>query len=638
MRIVMDKPKQSLKAQLASKFGGGTIAKQAAQKVSQSPCRSMKLGGHADYHNTKHTPKPQALLSRAGTASPLSSHVAAQAADGATAAHSGPESTDTHHGSKLQAAAHGSTPHSKTSGESNSTAAARTPRKQDMSPRGSRHMSPRGKAAPPAGASAHQERTPTLHMHVGPSRGISAAHVAASENANVDAACSHAPAANGMDEIMEVMQALEQQQIACSTGFPASSPGSGASAAEDTQATACDAGALGSKHAQGESAQQASFGPESAAAEGVVAGTTGPGAPIHSSESPVRPARRQAAAAAAAMDAEGAAAGPAGRQPPAAVAAEKQHQQQEQQQRGPPGGGGADDGNTFYKTWRVRTHRPSSPDYVYSQPGSEGVMVRAGGCQAWHGFDCSLTWVGCSCKGVATCHLLDGWDPSAVPKLMQSCVPFHEGVVDSVDYMLVSMSTNSFLSPQDGHHCFPNVQHVTEFDTTTRSPAHQAPVKQQVWSFDPTHPALASQHYLRTTEQNEALKRLQAQRDAAQLRLEAQRAQHELHARHSWSADGMNSASGKKRLRQPQPQCKKQQGTGGVRGSKEGLSEEEVIQVLAEHWQGAAVAGGAVDGGRPVTAGQACAGGGAKEQVSMHSVHICISCFRIVASHVARCM
>jgi hypothetical protein len=51
--------------------------------------------------------------------------------------------------------------------------------------------------------------------------------------------------------------------------------------------------------------------------------------------------------------------------------------------------------------------------------------------------------------------------------------------------------------------------------------SQQAPVKVQVWDFDPAHPALAAAHYLRTADQNEALKRVAARREAEEARLAA---------------------------------------------------------------------------------------------------------------------
>ncbi|GBF97686.1 hypothetical protein Rsub_09744 [Raphidocelis subcapitata] len=57
-----------------------------------------------------------------------------------------------------------------------------------------------------------------------------------------------------------------------------------------------------------------------------------------------------------------------------------------------------------------------------------------------------------------------------------------------------------------------------------RTSQQQAPVKLQVWDFDPAHPALAATHYLRTADQNEALKRLAARREAEEARLAAKQA------------------------------------------------------------------------------------------------------------------
>ncbi|KIZ07398.1 hypothetical protein MNEG_0552 [Monoraphidium neglectum] len=72
----------------------------------------------------------------------------------------------------------------------------------------------------------------------------------------------------------------------------------------------------------------------------------------------------------------------------------------------------------------------------------------------------------------------------------------------------------------------------------------QAPVKQQLWSFDPAHPALAERHYLRTACQDEALKKMQAKEEADQLRLQAQAAARSPH-RHQPAAP----CSGPARLR-----------------------------------------------------------------------------------------
>jgi hypothetical protein len=82
-----------------------------------------------------------------------------------------------------------------------------------------------------------------------------------------------------------------------------------------------------------------------------------PGEPIHASVSPERPGRRRGSSA--------------GRGAGAPAAAE---------------GGGhkgrEEDEDAFYKSWRVRKYRPSSPDYVFSQPASKGGMVSALGLTA----------------------------------------------------------------------------------------------------------------------------------------------------------------------------------------------------------------------------------------------------------------
>ncbi len=65
------------------------------------------------------------------------------------------------------------------------------------------------------------------------------------------------------------------------------------------------------------------------------------------------------------------------------------------------------------------------------------------------------------------------------------------------------------------------------------------PVKQQVWSFDPAHPAMAEQHYLRTADQNETLKQIAVRNQQDEVRAGAKQAQHAPHARlHPGGATG----------------------------------------------------------------------------------------------------
>jgi hypothetical protein len=76
-------------------------------------------------------------------------------------------------------------------------------------------------------------------------------------------------------------------------------------------------------------------------------------APSHSAESPTRHARQKRAGGAVEQSPRAAAAAALGRD-------EAGH-------------------DAFYQAWRVKQHRPSSPDFKYSQAASEGAMVRLTG-------------------------------------------------------------------------------------------------------------------------------------------------------------------------------------------------------------------------------------------------------------------
>lgn len=275
-----DQKTQAKASHLASKFGGGALAKQAAQRVRDERFEPgttyicVFLDQTLPVDVTLHL---QALQSRVAAAA-TSAHAASAPAHAAEAA-------------LLQEALGGPGP---------SHGCGATPPHVDGASANAGQNGTHGWASVQPAADGHRR------LNSG-----RAARAPSSSAAGGSAGSGAGGGAGGgggdMDEVLGVMEALGQPPALC--------------AAQD------EAGAGSS---QG-----------------------GPAAPAPSASSPVRPARRRA----------GAAASPAG-----AVAG---------------AGGASGEEGAFYQSWRVRRHRPSSPDYRYSQPASEGAMVRWASWDHW---------------------------------------------------------------------------------------------------------------------------------------------------------------------------------------------------------------------------------------------------------------